>query len=1227
MVTIEHAFLIPAGIDKVFKYLSNPGNDASWQLSCKHSKLFDNTPRVGSKYELNLSFASRDLAFKGEVTHLVPNEFFAFQVLEGSFYYKGTYRFKPHPEGTWIEWVFEAEPGGFFGVFPDALLKKMVLAQFKKDLINLQALAQKGGTYEAVSKETNEIEKPVHETEKILHEIEKPPQKTHLVMEKYARWILRHRRIVLTLVMLLTIALAYLASGVKIIIDPSALAPNGHPYITSTKLIEKKFGSKYMVVIGITPKQGDIYQPQVLEKVKRITEEVDNAPGVVRSTLMSLAARQAKGITANSDGFDAKKLLPNSSVTENDVDHLKKLLALNPIYMNSVVSKDQKTAAILLELEESPEGFQKMMGPINKIVAAEQSKDMTISVGGNPVYLDKAEDYSKRINILFPIAVLVIGLLHFEAFRSKQGLILPLVTALLSVAWGMGMMGLFKQPMDIFNSPTPILILAIAAGHAVQLLKRYYEDFDRLIAQGMEPKAANSEAVVQSMVRVGPVMILAGGIAAAGFFSLLTFNIPTIRSFGIFTGIGIISTLVIEMTFIPALRSMLPPPSVVKVKRKGLPIWDWIPNRIGDAILSVRPRMMLMTAIAAVGVFLAIGASRIVIDNDSRNFFSRDLPMQQDDRFLNQSLGGTNSLYIMVDTKVRDGIENPEILKAIDNTEKFANSIPEVGKTISIVDYIKRMNQAMNADQPQAFQVPATKDVVAQYLLLYSMSGEPTDFDSYIDTTQRYAKITILMKTGSNHRIKEILESLKTYMAGQLGHKAVVSFGGDVTQTIALTETMVHGKLMNILQISFAVFFISALVFRSISAGLVVLTPLLFSILAIFGVMGWLDIPLNIPNSLISAMAVGIGADYAIYFLYRLREILREEGGDIKDAIRKTLSTAGKASLFVATAVAGGYGVLSLSQGFHVHQWLAMFIVIAMLFSVFATLIMVPTMILMLKPRFIFPSNKKNITVAQTVVTSLLLGTALTMSMPKTSHADEVQDIVNRSDDASKFLSSSASAKFVLTSKSGEQRVRLTKNMTKLAGNTQNNMRLTEFISPADVQGTTTLLIENAKGSDSMFVYLPALKKVRRLASANKGDAFIGTDFSYGDVLGYKLSDWKYTKLADGKFNGKDCYTIEATPINNTVKSDFGYSKRRMCILKDNFVTATIDIWDTAGKPLKHIEFTDIRPYGKVKPRWQAMKSMAKNLQTQHMTQVIVNDFVAEKTLSDKLFSPQSLEK
>lgn len=113
MVTIEHAFLIPAKIDKVFTYLANPANDAGWQLSCKHSELLDSTPRVGSNYEIGFSFIGREMSFKGEITHLVPNELYAFKVVEGPFHYTGTYRFKPHPEGTWIEWVFEAEPGSF----------------------------------------------------------------------------------------------------------------------------------------------------------------------------------------------------------------------------------------------------------------------------------------------------------------------------------------------------------------------------------------------------------------------------------------------------------------------------------------------------------------------------------------------------------------------------------------------------------------------------------------------------------------------------------------------------------------------------------------------------------------------------------------------------------------------------------------------------------------------------------------------------------------------------------------------------------------------------------------------------------------------------------------------------------------------------------------------------------------------------------------------------------
>jgi uncharacterized protein len=136
-------------------------------------------------------------------------------------------------------------------------------------------------------------------------------------------------------------------------------------------------------------------------------------------------------------------------------------------------------------------------------------------------------------------------------------LILPLVTALLAVISGLGMMGLVEAPMDALNVTTPILIFAVAAGHAVQILKRYYEEYHRLSRSGTASASATSrQAVVESLTRVGPVMLAAGIVAGLGFLSLVVFEVATIRTFGVFTALGIFSALILELTFIPALRSV-----------------------------------------------------------------------------------------------------------------------------------------------------------------------------------------------------------------------------------------------------------------------------------------------------------------------------------------------------------------------------------------------------------------------------------------------------------------------------------------------------------------------------------------------------------------------------------------------------------------------------------------------------------------------------------------------
>jgi predicted RND superfamily exporter protein len=225
--------------------------------------------------------------------------------------------------------------------------------------------------------------------------------------------------------------------------------------------------------------------------------------------------------------------------------------------------------------------------------------------------------------------------------------------------------------------------------------------------------------------------------------------------------------------------------------------------------------------------------------------------------------------------------------------------------------------------------------------------------DSYVDDRYRSANILVLLKTDSTAYTQELIGQLKTILPAKFGGQVKIQFGGDLAETAALTETIVREKLLNIVQISAVILIITSLVFRSLTAGILVLVPLGLAVLANFGLMGLLGIRLNIATSVISAMAVGLGADYAIYFVYRLREEL-DQSSDEAAAFRTALTTAGKASLFVASAVAGGYGLLALSWGFNIHIWFAILIVSAMLVSCLGAVTLLPSLILTFRPRFIY---------------------------------------------------------------------------------------------------------------------------------------------------------------------------------------------------------------------------------------------------------------------------------
>lgn len=1034
----------------------------------------------------------------------------------------------------------------------------------------------------------------------------------------------------MALTAVVTLGLLGQLRSLNVIIDPDSTLPQTHPYIVTGNLIEKVFGNKFTIVIGVTPKQGDIFQQPVLEKVARITDRIAKSPASVKSNIMSLSARKAKDISGDAEGMTVRPLMDKVPTDAAGMERLKAAVHKNPAYYNLLTSKDDTTTQIVAEFKKIPGGFKAVSAIVNEAVAPELDDTVEINISGLPIFLALLETYSARMGFLFPLALLIIGLIHYEAFRTVQALILPLVTALLAVAWSMGTLGLLGEPFDVFNSSTPILILAIAAGHAVQILKRYYEEFALLYKENpsLDRRAMSQEAVVRSLKKVGPVMVVACTVAALGFFSLMVFEIKSIRTFGIFTGSGVLAALVLELTFIPALRVMLKPPSDKEVAREQAhSIWDRITEFFFRLANEKRKLVYIFTGIAI--VLLSLGGFWLKVENSQKGYFYGQIPQRIDDTALNSRMAGTNPFYVLIEGKEEDAIKRPDVLQAMEKLQRHIEQNPIVGKTISLVDFLKQMNKSMNADKESFFKLPDSQNLVAQYLLIYSNSGEPGDFDSYVDYGYQRAVVTAFLREDLSSKTTALANDAVQFAATVFPSDISVRVGGGTLGGVALNEIMIHEKVLNILQIMGAVFIVTSLVFRSLIAGLLILVPLVAAVFVNFGVMGLIGIPLQIATALVSAMAVGIGADYGIYMSYRMREELKT-GKPEAEALARAFASAGKAVLFVSTAVAGGFGVLMLSRGFMIHVWMGFLIAVAMLVSSVTALTLFPALVFTLRPKFIFGERKnaamKSKAPKLAVVSSVLLLSAFLSASVQAAGLEAVE-IAKRAFVASKVSDSTSESTFRLINGNGQERVRQTHGSTKLLPGTTDNQRLVVFDSPADVKGTKTLLIEHSKGDDDIWIYLPAMKKVRRLVASNKKDSFVGTDFSYGDVIGHKVEDWNHKILREEKVDGKDCYVMEALPARPEVVDNSGYSKRVSWIDKESFVSLKGEGYDSSGELSKKFFARKVEKIDAKNNKWQPMELESQNVQTGHRTILEFKNFKAGAGVSDSLFTSRSLER
>jgi uncharacterized protein len=793
------------------------------------------------------------------------------------------------------------------------------------------------------------------------------------MLRRWVELVVKHPWITIAIIFALTGTILVHAGQLQLRLEPDAQIPPDHPLVKVGQMIQKEFGGKYIGAIIIYPKHGTIYTKKVFQKIKAITDRANNLPGLRPNGVVSLVSENLRDIQGSGGMLKVEPYVSDIPATEEEFAELRKRLQNNYDITRGFVNKDGTATTIVIDFNDfdAAGGSKNCQPALEKIVAPERDAETDITVTSMPAMVYWFLIYSQRATIVFILTVIVIAWLQFRAFRTFQGMLIPLVTALLGVGWAMGMMGWVKADIDPWNSIIPILVLAIAAGHSTQILKRYYEEYNRIRREkpDLTPKACNREAVIEATTRVGSVMLAAGGIAAISFGSLITFEMPSVQSFGKGVAFGILASLLIEMTFIPALRSVLPAPTEKQAaKEKSRAFFDPILYWLADRIRTGRDGWIIAVSLGLFVLGLA-GAFRMQVNNsmDAQFFPGTDLWRRfepgpdKEGSFLDgvhlaaKKTVGAYGLFIRFETPKPEGIKDPDVLRRIERIENFIKARTNefsVGAVISVVDFIKIMNRAMNDDDPKQAVIPATHDAVAQYLLLYTMSGPGGDIERFVDFDYQRSLMRVYLKTDDSQNIVRLIELVRAEIKEAFkGSKTIAEVGGGTAYMIALNETIVRDKILNMIQLASIIFVVTTLFLRSFVGAFLVLVPLLSSVVINFGIMGWFNIWLSMGTATISAIAVGIGADYAIYFIFRTREEYHRTGNK-REAAAVTLTTSGKAIASVATAIAAGFLCVPFT-GSKLHFLMGLLVALMMVSSCLGAVALMPAILVRIKASFL----------------------------------------------------------------------------------------------------------------------------------------------------------------------------------------------------------------------------------------------------------------------------------
>jgi len=485
-------------------------------------------------------------------------------------------------------------------------------------------------------------------------------------------------------------------------------------------------------------------------------------------------------------------------------------------------------------------------------------------------------------------------------------MILTMGVVFISTIWAFGLMAYTGIPIYAVSTMIPVMLIAIGVADGVHL----FSHIDLFLVNN--PSATKKEAVINMVSEMWKPVVMTSVTTAVGFMSLLTSEVYPIKYFGMFTAFGVLVAMVLSLTLIPAGIMIVGLPKVHKQKRSSK---DDKPTQVFAHKFAVGLLKYRWITIGLTTIILALslyGTSKVWINSSFLDKFEKDSDIVLTDQFINKNFGGTSTINLILEGKENGIFKSPEVLLQIDAMQNEVETLHTVGSSFGLTDYLKRMNRVMHADDAAYNTIPESSELIAQYLLLYEMSGDPENLWQVTDYDYNRLNVTFQLKGDNSKIIDGALDRIESYRDRLEDYGVEMKFAGSGYKALVFTDLILEGQIKSLVLSLIIVIVLLSFMFKTIKVGLIAATPIFITALISFGVMGLMGIALNTTTALLSSITIGIGIDYAVHFIDRFRAN-NKHSGNFNLAIKQTMHHSGRAIVFNAAVVIAGFMVLLFS--------------------------------------------------------------------------------------------------------------------------------------------------------------------------------------------------------------------------------------------------------------------------------------------------------------------------